>query len=58
MDDSFGSPRGATGKEAKMEMDMKQAQVNHQEVGQIAEVVNQFEKNYFAAKKKMNGFDH
>lgn len=40
-----------------MEMDVKDAAINLEEVGQIAEVVNQFERNYFAAKKKMNGLD-
>jgi len=57
MDDSLGSPRGAAGQEARMEMDVREALSNHQEVGQISEVVNQFERNYFAAKKKMNSFD-
>ena len=33
---------------------MKQAMANHKEVAQIAEIVGLFEKNYFAAKKKMN----
>ena len=39
-------------------MDVREALSNLQEVGEISEVVNQFERNYFAAKKKMNGFDH
>jgi len=37
-----------------MEMDVREAMSNLQEVSQISEVVNLFEKNYFATKKKMN----
>jgi hypothetical protein len=41
----------------KMEGDFNTAANNHKEMQEINEVVNQFERNYFAAKKKMNLFD-
>ena len=48
----------AAEKEVAMEMDVKEALINLNEVEQVGEVVSQFEKNYFGAKKKMNGLDH
>ena len=48
---------GASGREVRMELDVKETLNNLRAVEQVSEVVNQFEKNYFGAKKKMNGLD-
>ena len=48
----------AGARQQRIEGDFNTAVNNQKEVGQITEVVNQFERNYFAAKKKMNTFDY
>lgn len=56
MDDSFGSPRGQGGKQQN-DYEIKQAVQNLDEVTQVLEITQNFEKNHGAAKKKINLFD-
>ena len=56
MDDSFGSPRNMSGK-PQNDYEIKQSVQNLEEVTQILEITQNFEKNYGAAKKKVNSFD-
>ena len=55
MEDSFGSPGRQN--QRPTETDIKQALNDMEEVAQVLEVVEEFERDYFAAKKKMNPAD-